>query len=72
MVEELAEFLDRNGYGFVRANENIDEIADDIVIEANAPGVVDPVKVGLFDATLGLLLMPLMLLWRFIWRDIPD
>ena len=41
-VDELADFLDRNGYGHTRASDNIDEVADDMVIQCNAPGVLDP------------------------------
>jgi hypothetical protein len=66
-VEELADFLDHNGYTRTRALTNIDEVADDIVIQCNAPGVADPAKVGVVSPTLGLLLLPVMIVWRLLW-----
>ncbi len=68
-VDELAEFLDRTGYQYVRASGDVAEVADDIVVECNAPGVIDPAKIGLLNATVGLLLLPVLLVWRAIWRD---
>ena len=66
-VDELADFLDRNGYGHTRALENIDEVADDMVIQCNAPGVLDPGKVGVLWPTLGLLLLPIMVVYHLLF-----
>jgi len=66
-VEELADFLDHNGYRRTRSSENVDEVADDILIQCNAPGLVDPAKVGVISPTLGLLLLPVMIAWRLLW-----
>ena len=66
-VEELAEFLDRNGYRRTRALENVEEVADDILIQCNAPGLADPAKVGVLSPTIGLLLLPVIVLWRLLW-----
>jgi len=66
-VEELADFLDRNGYTHTRATENVDHVADDILIQCNAPGLADPAKVGVLWPTLGLLLLPVTILYRLVW-----
>ena len=68
-VDELADFLDRTGYRCVRASANIDEVADDLVIERNKSGTLAPVAVGLFAPLFGILLIPVMLLWRAMWKD---
>ena len=66
-IEELADFLDRTGYSRARASDNIDEVADDILIECDAPGMIDPAKVGVMEPVLGILLLPIVLLFRLIW-----
>ncbi len=66
-AEELADFLDRNGYTRSRASENIDEVADDILIQCNSPGIFDPAKVGVISPTLGLLLLPIMVVYHLVW-----
>ena len=71
-IEELADFLDRTGYSRARASENIDEVADDIVIECNAPGIVDPAKVGVFAPLIGMLLLPVMIVYRLVWGHPSD
>jgi len=71
-VDELAAFLDRTGYGLARASENIDEVADDIVIECDAPGLVDPAKVGLLWPLAGIILIPMMIVWRFLFGKPSD
>lgn len=67
-VEELADFLDRTGYCFVRASEDVDLVANDIVTQRGAPGLIGPAKAGLLDATVGFLLFPIILVWRKLWR----
>lgn len=71
-VEELADFLDRTGYAQARASENIDEVANDIVILCNAPGIVDPAKIGVVAPLFGLLLLPIMLIYRLVWGHPSD
>ncbi len=44
----------------------------DIVIERNAPGLVDPAKVGLIEPLVGLLLLPVMIVYRFIFGQPSD
>ena len=66
-VEELADFLDRNGYRRTRATDNVEEVADDIVMQCNSPGVADPAKIGVISPTLGLISMPIIILWRLLW-----
>ena len=65
-VDELADFLDRTGYGLARASENINDVADDIVIECNAPGIVDPAKEGVIAPIAGLILLPFMIIYRLL------
>ena len=55
-VEELADFLDRTGYKLVRASENIEQTADDIMLAGKSGCLLD---------TLGLLLLPVVGCWRF-------
>ncbi len=71
-VDELAEFLDRTGYSRARALDNIDEVADDIVIECNAPGLVDPAKVGVVWPLAGMILLPIMIVYRLIFGKPSD
>jgi hypothetical protein len=68
-VEELAEFLDRTGYRCARASDDVQLVADDIETQCRAPGLISPAKAGLIDAALGLLLLPIVLVWRMIWRE---
>lgn len=68
-VEELADFLDRTGYRGVRASADVDEVAGDIVDQRNA---MPALAAGLFSLVfplVGFLAVPLMLLWRTMWRD---
>ena len=67
-VEELADFLDRTGYRCARATIDIEAVADDIEAQSGTPGLIGPSKAGLIDATVGLLLLPIILIWRKIWR----
>ncbi|MEK6249045.1 MAG: hypothetical protein N2C12_12755 [Planctomycetales bacterium] len=71
-VEELADFLDRTGYRRARASEDIDEVADDIVVECNAPGIVDPAKIGVVSPIIDLLLLSAMIIHRLIWGHPAD
>lgn len=68
-VDDLADFLDRTGYRGARASGNVDEVADDIVIERSKSGTLAPVAVGIFAPVVGLLLIPFMLVWRAMWRE---
>ena len=68
-VDELADFLDRSRYRCVRASAKAEEVADDIVIERSNSGTLTPVAVGLVAPLVGMLLIPVMLLWRAMWRN---
>lgn len=68
-LEELDAFLRRTGYRCVRISDNVDEMADDIVIERSKRGTLAPVAVGIFAPLVGLVLIPLMLLWRAMWKE---
>ena len=71
-VDELADFLDHNGYTRTRASENIDDVADDIVIQCNGSEIVNPTSERIFWPTLGLLLIPLVILFRLVWGPPSD
>jgi hypothetical protein len=71
-VDDLADFLDRSRYRCVRASANVDEVADDIVIEQSKSGTLAPAAIGLFAPFVGIMLIPVMLLWRALWRNEKD
>jgi hypothetical protein len=71
-VDELADFLDRTGYRLARASENIEEVAGDIVIERNAPGLADLAKVGWIDPLISVLLLPIIIVYRLLFGKPSD